>query len=135
MRLKPAPVPEAISEAQLVALQARRESLHALGPLSDAEPFAMEDTAAGFLERRASVTAITFDMLYTAHADYAGTPSPSVAAKWAAQNGQLSALRVQSRCAEPAREWRRRGRLATPAGRVHKAIGETLAEHVLANVR
>jgi hypothetical protein len=63
----------------ITALQARLEGLRAAGLLTEAELFALEDATADFLELRASVGTITFDMAFVSHADYAGTPSQTFA--------------------------------------------------------
>jgi hypothetical protein len=75
LKAETALAPEIISEEQLKALQDRFDALHAAKLLTDAELFALEDVIADFLELRASVGTITFDMAFVSHADYAGTPS------------------------------------------------------------
>ena len=56
---------EAISTAQLAAVQARLEALHESELLSDDELFTMEDIAADYLEFRSSVVGgiVTIDMV------------------------------------------------------------------------
>ena len=60
---------DAISDAQVTALQARLESLHAAQLLADEELYALEDTVADYVELKAAMTgqAITEAMVYSSH--------------------------------------------------------------------
>jgi predicted ATP-dependent protease len=55
---------EAISDAQLSALQARLEALAAAQLLSDGELFACEDTLADFAEAKASWALVTMEVVH-----------------------------------------------------------------------
>jgi hypothetical protein len=72
--LTPGPATEAVSEEQLVALQARLESVHAVKLLSDAELFALEDTVADYVELQACMAGqpITEAMIYAPVAQSSG---------------------------------------------------------------
>ena len=64
--MKPAPPAEGISGQQLVALQARLESLHAAKLFSDDELYIFEDAAADYLELRSSMGGVvTLDAVHT----------------------------------------------------------------------
>ncbi len=62
--MKPAPPTEAISEQQLVALQARIEATHAAKLLSDDELYLLEDLVADYLEIKTAVGIVTLDTLH-----------------------------------------------------------------------
>ena len=59
---------EAISAAQVEALTARLEALHAAQLLSDEELFALEDCMADFIEARAAVDVVTMETVNTVRA-------------------------------------------------------------------
>ena len=65
--MTPREQPPAISDAELTALQARFESLHAAQLLTDEELYASEDLCADFLELQATVLegdVLTKDVIY-----------------------------------------------------------------------
>ena len=65
--MTPRELPPAISDAELTALQARFESLHAAQLLTDEELYASEDLCADFLELQATVLegdVLTKDAIY-----------------------------------------------------------------------
>ena len=65
--MTPRELPPAISDAELTALQARFESLHAAQLLTDEELYAVEDLCADFLELQATVLegdVLTKDAIY-----------------------------------------------------------------------
>ena len=59
------PPAEAISELQLGALQSRLEALHTAKLLSDEELGSLEDVVADFIHLRASVEAVTMELVHT----------------------------------------------------------------------
>ncbi len=63
-----APPAEAISEAQMVALQGRLEALHEAELLSDDEMFTLGDMIADFAEARAAIGVVTMENVHTNHA-------------------------------------------------------------------
>ena len=75
--LTPAPPAEAVSEEQLVTLQARLESLHSAQLLSDAEVYSLEDAVADYVELKASMAGqvITEDLIYSSVAQACGAAS------------------------------------------------------------
>ena len=60
--MQPATLAAAISEQQIVALQARLEDLHKAKLLSDDEFFALEDTIADHVEFEASMSTVTLEL-------------------------------------------------------------------------
>ena len=67
--MTPRELPPAISDAELTALQARFESLHAAQLLTDEELYASEDLCADFVELQASVLdggVLTMDAIFRA---------------------------------------------------------------------
>ena len=59
------PPAEAISEMQLDALQSRLQALHTAELLSDEELGSLEDAVADFIHLRASVEAVTMELVHT----------------------------------------------------------------------
>ena len=62
--MKPSSPPQAISEPQLVALQARLEGLHMAKLLSDDELYVFEDMVADFVEHRSEMGIVTLQAIH-----------------------------------------------------------------------
>jgi hypothetical protein len=94
-------VKDAISDAQITALQARLESLHAAQLLAEEELYALEDTVADYVELRASMLgqAITEAMVYASHSFGAASKLHKLVALSAALPADVAfARQVRRKC-------------------------------------